>query len=165
MGPSQVSSIHSHSIGSPFVHEVTGTNVVPIRKFATQPIAEWRGTAKERLEELMQLKLGWDGYRGVAVSSSNAHFALSMLESICGIHTPAPQIVPGSSGDLQVEWHTLRGDIELHVKAPNVVSAWRLIPNGDPDGEEIDLTNDFAIVGKWVKEMTEPVIAARAATA
>ena len=137
----------------------------------------FRTAVKKRLEELTQLKLGWDGYRGRPVASPNAHFALSMLESIFGQETTSgvdegasintPQLVPGPNGDLQVEWHTLKGDIEIHVKAPNVVSAWRLmvnrpqVLNGDPDvvnrpqGEVIDLTDDFSIVKKWVKEMTE----------
>ena len=110
---------------------------------------------KKRLEELTQLEFGWDGYRGKPVASSNAQFALDMIESIFeGEQINTIQIVPGINGDLQVEWHNLKGDIELHVKAPNVVSALRLILNGDPDGEEIDLTNDFTIVKKWVSKMS-----------
>ena len=109
---------------------------------------------KNRLEELKQLELGWDGYRVRPVSSENAQFALNMIESIFeGDKQNTLQFVPGANGAIQVEWHNMKGDIELLVKAPNVVSAWRLIPNGDPNGEEIDLTDDFSIVKKWVSEM------------
>ena len=63
---------------------------------------------KKRFEEIMWLKPGWDGYKGVPVSSENAYFSLNLLRSICKINTPIPQIIPGANGDLQIEWHTLR---------------------------------------------------------
>jgi hypothetical protein len=57
---------------------------------------------------------------------------------------------------LQIEWHTERGDIELDVLAPNSVFAWRRTASTGPDGEEIQLTNDFSQVAVWIKELTEP---------
>jgi hypothetical protein len=36
---------------------------------------------------------------------------------------------------------------------------------GDPDGEELELTNDFAVIAQWVREITEPPIAAAATAA
>ena len=97
------------------------------------------------------------------MSFQNANFALRMLEAICGVETRTPQIVPGSAGDLQIEWHTLEGDLEIHVLGPNNVHAWRAMIDGNPEGEELLLKNDFAVVAQWVKEITEPPIAARAA--
>lgn len=123
----------------------------------------WSDEVTDRLEKLIRLKPGWDGYHGLPVSFVNANFALQMLNNICGLETRAPQIVPGTAGDLQIEWHTLQGDIELHVKAPNNVHAWRALAGGDPEGEELNLTVDFAAVAQWVKEITEPPIATAAA--
>jgi hypothetical protein len=34
---------------------------------------------------------------------------------------------------------------------------------GNPEGEELVLKNDFTVVAQWVKEITEPAIAAKAA--
>lgn len=79
-----------------------------------------------------------------------------MLEKICGLETDAPQIVPSTEGDLQIEWHTMKGDIELHVRAPNSVHAWRAISGGHPDREELELTNDFAAIAQWMKDIVEP---------
>jgi hypothetical protein len=88
-----------------------------------------------------------------------------MLGSICRPNTPAPQIVPGSSGDLQIEWHTQAVDIEILVRAPYDVHAWRLVVGADADGESLGLSRDFTELAKWVAEISEPPIAASAAAA
>lgn len=117
---------------------------------------EWESVVIPRLEELVRLQRGWDGYKGLPVSFSNAIFAYQMLQSICSSNTPPPQIVPGSSGDLQLEWHTQAGDLELWVQGPNTVYAWCLI-NGKE--KEMTLSNDFSDILNWVEEVTEPAIA------
>jgi hypothetical protein len=99
------------------------------------------------------------------VSLENAAFALRMLEAVCGPDATPPQIVPGPSGDLQIEWHPMTGDIELHVLAPNRVHAWRQLVGGGEDGESLDLTIDFGIVANWVRQMTGPALAAATAAA
>lgn len=106
----------------------------------------------DRLEALIQLPIGWDGYNAPPVRLENAYFTMQMLKAICRRDMIVPQIVPGSSGDLQIEWHTEASTIELHVRAPNRVSAWRQAANAS-DGEEVELSNDFKIVLQWVKEM------------
>ncbi|UYY60136.1 hypothetical protein [Sphingomonas sp. S2-65] len=110
------------------------------------------------MNELAALPRGWDGYRARPVSFDTAHFALNMLENICQEDAPAPQIIPGTAGDLQIEWHTENGDLELHVRSPNNVGAW-FAPAGDYEGNEVSLTNDFTDVARWVREVTEPALA------
>lgn len=126
----------------------------------TEPDMVWRDEVIQRLEELVRLDVGWDGYHGVPVTFENATFALRMLEATCRDNVTAPQIVPGSSGELQIEWHTETGDIELLVKGPNSVHAWRCSAE---DEEEVDLTNNFLVISHWVNELMEPSIALRAA--
>ena len=122
-------------------------------------------SAIERLDGLCQLETGWDGYVAPPVSFSNAYFALSVLASACPPDGPAAQIVPGSDGDLQIEWHSDATDIELHIRGPNNVRAWRFTQGGDEDGEEINLTTDFRVVAGWLAELSEASIAARSAAA
>jgi hypothetical protein len=145
-------------------------NVVAMQNFGAgaivqQPIRVWRSAIVERLDELCQLPVGWDGYHAGPVTFTNASFALSMLESTCGVDAPAPQIVPGADGDLQVEWHAPRGDIELHVRGPFNVHAWRMRHGANDGGEEMTLSNDFTAVANWVKELAEPLIAPGTAAA
>ena len=66
-----------------------------------------------------------------------------------------PQIVPGVAGDLQVEWHIARTDIELDIRGPNDVRAWICNERTGPDGQEFDLTNDFTIVAKWIRDLLD----------
>jgi hypothetical protein len=142
------------------MYEFTGARTrVPV----TQSWNGWTEPVMERMQQLIRLPMGWDGYRGQPVSLVNAIFALQVLNVICGPDTRVPQIVPGPEGDLQIEWHTLQGDLELHVKGPNDVHAWYCAIGGDPEGEERDLTVDYVVVAEWVREVAEPPFANAAA--
>lgn len=121
----------------------------------SEPRGQWRDDVVRRLGELVRLERGWDGYRARAVDFATAHFALSMLDRICLPLTPTPEIVPGVSGDLQIEWHLGSVDIELHVKKPYNVHAWRGLEGGDPEGEHIATRSDFAAVSRWIAELPE----------
>lgn len=122
----------------------------------------WRTDVMHQLQELVHLQSGWDGYQGHPVANENAAFALGILQATCRESTPPPQIVPGPAGDLQIEWHTLRGDVELLVCGPNKVRAWYCLAPND-DGEEVELTNNFVDVAEWIKEVTETEFAVPAA--
>lgn len=132
--------------------------VVPVER-------AWRNEVMKRLERLMRLTPGWDGYRAQAVTLDTVTFTLQMLESTCGDKIPAPEIVPGISGDVQVEWHTDTVDIELHVRAANSVHAWRYTANTGPDGEELELSVDFKPIIGWINDLVEPPVDADTAAA
>ena len=145
------------------------SNIFPLDAAArvriTDPIRHWRDAVVSRLNELVALECGWDGYRGKPVTFENAYFALRMLESSCGVEAPVPQIVPGAAGDLQVEWHIGRTDIELDIRAPNDVRAWICSEDTGSDGQKADLTNDFTIVAIWIRDLPEPSNASSVAAA
>ncbi len=132
------------------------------RLLITEPAQSWHDKVIKQLESLVRLEQGWDGYNALPVSLANANFALRMLERICQDNAPMPQVVPGVSGDLQIEWHTMKGDVELHVKAPNDVTAWHADANGE---EELQLTFNFIKVVGWIESITETPIAIAAAAA
>lgn len=134
-------------------------------KKAFNSATKWKNEVARRLKELISLDPGWDGYQGIPVKPANAAFAYQVIMAICDDQAPAPQLVPGSNGDLQIEWHTLRGDIELHILGPNNVRAWCAMVGEDADGIEFDLTNNFADVASWVKGITESEIGPTAAVA
>ena len=115
----------------------------------------WWDQVIERLQDLVSLEIGWDGYQGEPVRFENAAFALRVLEAICFDDTPTPHIVPGTSGDLQIEWHTHAAEIELDILAPNSVHAWISTPETKPEGEEFVLTTDFTKVVRVIRKMTE----------
>jgi hypothetical protein len=134
---------------------ITG-KIIPLERPETrtrvfQPLHEWRPRVIEKIQELMDLPRGWDGYDAPPVSFATAEFTLRMLDAICSSDCECPQIVPGTGGDLQAEWHTVDCSIELHVKAPNDVHAWRS-GVGFVD-EELNLTNDFTDIVKWIRAL------------
>jgi len=92
-------------------------------------------------------------------------FAASVLASACPPDAPKPEIVPGTDGDLQIEWHTCLADIELDIHAPYEVHAWRLGPTTAIEGEEHKLTSDFRTVARWLAEISGSEGAPRSAAA
>ena len=143
------------------------TNVYSFRagpRFAPL-VPNWQLAVQARLQELIRLENGWDGYEGQPVGFGNAVFAVRVLESICVGDTPAPSIVPGSAGDLQLEWHLPGGEIELHVRAPNDVHAWRFVTGAHPREEALLISTDFSAVAKWLRDLTEAQLAPHAAAA
>lgn len=154
------------SQSAPNGYSVTNVFSIQAGRQVTRPVdRHWWHSVEARLQELIRLEDGWDGYAGQPVNFGNAVFALRVLESTCKSETPPPEIVPGTSGDLQLEWHLPKGEIELHVHAPNDVSAWRLISGTALMEEQASLTTDFSLVAKWIRELTEASLAPRAAAA
>ncbi len=65
---------------------------------------------------------------------------------------PAPQLVPGADGTLQIEWHTNQFDIEIDVFAPYRVIATRLDLISEQE-DEIELQADFSALSDWIVEL------------
>jgi hypothetical protein len=146
----------------------SGGRVIPLgasqaRLIVNQPQGDWWEIVRKRLDELVALPPGWDGYSGAPVSFSNANFAVKVLEAVCGPDSRPPQIVPGSSGDLQLEWHFPNGTIELHVRAANDVLAWYKDDATGPDGVELPMTTNFIAAAKWLEDLESASAAAAAA--
>ena len=135
--------------------DVNETPVTPVGYLMTDFGQKWRAQVIQRLNELVALQPGWDGYEGSPVTFENAYFAMEVLDACCRSDDPTPQIVPGTSGDLQIEWHLEKGDIELHILSPNHVHAWHFHENTGFEGEEVLLTNDFTVVVRWIGNLTE----------
>lgn len=150
---------------SPAVSPVHVLRAPSSRITLTDPVRKWWDATRCRMDELTSLRPGWDGYSAPAVSLTSAFFAMRMLEAVCGDDTPAPQIVPGFAGDLQIEWHLIGGDLELHVRSANNVSAWRCTDATGPDGEELELTVNFKTIARWIDDLTGASRAAEAAAA
>lgn len=114
--------------------------------------SRWMKELTSRFDEIVGLSKGWDGYVGLPVSFSTAQFAAQMIERLCVPGVPAPSIVPGSDGSLQVEWHVGGFDIELDVTAPLEVEAYRMNrQTGEED--ELEVESDFAQIAQWISEI------------
>jgi len=126
--------------------------------------SNWVSELASRFEDLVTLKPGWDGYHGIPVSFSNATFAANLLETLCSEALPAPSLVPGSDGTLQLEWHINGYDLEIDVLGANNVVATRFCHQTDEE-DEINLNNDFSELVQWIDELAQIDIAAGPAVA
>lgn len=118
----------------------------------TQPRSRWVAELADRFDELTSLPKGWDGYAGCPVSFNCAQFAANLIERLFVSAIPAPQLVPGSDGTLQIEWHRNQFDIEIDVLAPYEVVATRhdLVSGSS---EEIELQTDFTPLSEWISDL------------
>lgn len=116
--------------------------------------SQWVQELESRLNWLTGLPIGWDGYQGKPVSLHCASFAANLIESLCVDNVPVPQLVPGSDGTLQLEWHLNDYDIEINVLAPfEVVAARYDHVTGEED--EIEVRSDFSELAEWMAALGE----------
>jgi len=122
------------------------------RNLVVHDDSAWSAQLREKLNALTALPIGWDGYHGVPVSFDCARFAVRILDAICDGAVPAPSLVPGSDGTLQIEWHCCGFDVELDVLDVGQVDAYRL-NRGTGEEEEIELGVDFTQISTWIEDM------------
>lgn len=117
------------------------------------PRSGWSEKLSRRLNDLTSLPRGWDGYFAPPVSFTNAAFAAALIERIASPDIEAPQVVPGSDGRLQIEWHSGGYDIELEVLAPyRVVASREHIESGQVDEEVLE--SDFSTLMHWLSDLS-----------
>lgn len=78
-----------------------------------QPLPLWFDPLIQGFVDVLTLPPGWDSYRADAIDPKIVHDAMNFINAILGPATPAPRVVPLSSGGLQLEWH--RHGIDLEV--------------------------------------------------
>jgi hypothetical protein len=122
---------------------------VPFRRHSGN---EWVAALSDRFNELTALQHGWDGYNGKPVSFTCASFAAKLLERLFDNALPPPDLIPGTDGTLQFEWHINGYDIEVDVlDAYEVVAVRHELRTGAV--EELELDNDFTTLAHWIGEL------------
>ena len=123
------------------------------RSLMTSSRSEWLRATTNRLSELMRLEKGWDSYSGKPLSPPSAYFSMQLLLEVASDKTPAPHLVPTTSGGLQIEWHRGRRSLEILVRRPNHVEVWSRSEDGAERelnlsyrfGELVPLVDSFAV--------------------
>lgn len=75
----------------------------------------WEAKLVPKISRMSEYGEGWDGYSAKRVSYEACMFAINILNNIMRPSTPCPQVVPTSSGSVQIEWHEKGIDLEVRV--------------------------------------------------
>jgi hypothetical protein len=78
-----------------------------------QPLPGWFDPLVQGFVDLLTLPPNWDSYQAGTIDPKVVHDAMNFINAALGPTSPAPRVVPLSSGGLQVEWH--RNGIDLEV--------------------------------------------------
>lgn len=109
----------------------------------------WIYSIGNKLNELIDLPVGWDGYKGKPVSSETAYAVADLLNMICLPNTPEPSFVPGSDGSVQFEWHVNGIDIEVDVIALDNIAAGL----HELDSGLIELATTIDDISEWIPRL------------
>lgn len=119
-------------------------------RLITEPRIPWLSRIRARLEELTRLEPEWDGYQGRPVSYATAVFAMNILATACRGDSPSPDVMPGSGGDILIEWENGPRLVQVHVRAPNEVCIYRSDDAGGLE-EEQTIRNDVSRLTEWLE--------------
>jgi hypothetical protein len=110
------------------------------------PERKWQEDILARVCSLLTLREGWGGAKSSPIDHGAAMFALSVLQRVMSARTPKPQVVPLTSGGIQVEWHEKDIDLEFTVYAPYECSIW-FEDHLTSTTKEAELDADFSELG------------------
>lgn len=96
----------------------------------------WVNQVVGRLEHLVNLAAGWNGYGSPSIDPDVARAALKVLVSLDRGEDLLPSIVPTQQGGLQLEWHYGDVDLELEINRDGSVELWYLDEATDTERED-----------------------------
>jgi hypothetical protein len=70
---------------------------------------------EERLNELLRLPGGWDGFRARPLTDAAVRSAVLLLFAIANDETLPPQFFPLPDGGVQMEWHVAGESVEIEI--------------------------------------------------
>jgi len=78
-----------------------------------QPLPSWFDALMLGFVDSLTLPPNWDSYGGGPVDVEVIHAAMNCMNSVLAPQSPAPRVVPLSSGGVQLEWHRKGIDLEI----------------------------------------------------
>src|SRR5271166_6000708 len=78
-----------------------------------QPLPAWFDPLMQGFVDLLPLPTDWDSYGAGAIDQNIVRHAMTFASGLLGTTSPAPRVVPLSSGGVQLEWHRQGIDLEV----------------------------------------------------
>ena len=78
-----------------------------------QPLPAWFDPLMQGFVDLLTVLQNWDSYGAGPIDAKVVHEAMNLINGLLGPTSPAPRVVPLSSGGLQLEWRRQGIDLEV----------------------------------------------------
>ncbi len=88
------------------------------------------------IESLRALPRDWDGYGAPVIAPTLIEAAKSFVASLPPKLAYRPRVVPGSNGNLQLEWHDGPKSLELEFESPETIRYLRWYPEAGMEEED-----------------------------
>jgi len=88
--------------------------------------SDWKSVLLANVQSLSELHAGWDGPGSVPVGEKLLLRAVFCVETaLTGLtDVTAPRLVPGGDGCVQIEWHSVWGEIKFDIDDEGQVWMW-----------------------------------------
>lgn len=84
----------------------------------------WESELLREANKLFSLEHGWDSYGAEPIPIETILSALNTLMQVLTDSSPAPRLVPGSSGSVQAEWCLDDLDVEVEFSGSTDIRVW-----------------------------------------
>jgi len=84
----------------------------------------WLEPLITRLTTIAQLPPNWDSYAAPQISIDAIRSAMNVMKFHTTWNTPSPEVVPMSSGGVQLEWHENGIDLEITCSSDGSIEFW-----------------------------------------
>jgi hypothetical protein len=106
--------------------------------------AEAERALRARVDRLAALEPNWEGYGAPALDRGIVDAARQFIGWLAGYATLQPQVVPMSSGALQLEWHQGQKILELEFEDSRTIHYLRWDPAAGIQEEDVFPLGDTA---------------------
>jgi len=101
----------------------------------------WLPDTVNSLRRLVSLAPNWDLHQAPSIDMDSVVGAMELLVLVMRANTPAPSIVPTTTGGVQIEWHRKGVDAEVEVRSRERFHLFTSEAEGETEQEIVwDLT-------------------------
>ena len=115
------------------------------------PLPKWFDQVMQGLVDLLTLPPNWDSYGAGPIDLALVRRAFEFVNGFLRHSSPAPSIIPLSSGGLQIEWHRKGIDLEVVFDQGDEPMFYYRGPGGE--GSEHALRDGARLLGPIVKSL------------
>lgn len=126
--------------------------------------SKWSVELLPRLEELINLYIGWDGYSAYPLSEESAYFCIEILDILYNENIETPQLILNDKQSIDIEWHNYGYDLEINLFDIDVYAYRKNIHTNQQDELSCDcdcecsfdveyLENFWITLNSWFEEI------------